>query len=635
MATETVTLQLGNSPKLEATVKVTPTINSSNQVIFTCDYTLKALSSPSYWGYGVTLLYRLRKYKGEYGDWQLGTTIIPEGTNTWSAKTGKITATLSNCSKDTNAYIQLRLHDVGADHNTTYTAQEVSVDVVKLNVAKGGNIFSVSKSPNQAYHLAGDNVTINCILDSADGYQVKFNKWTSDSDCTPNKGSQKSTFAVTDTEEVTLTASATKTPNSGYVFYHPNGGVATDDYGLTNYGDYTNVSTEYSEFTYEDVAKNLWNVATLFEKTGYHAKSDAQAWRLGSATSTTYLNQASQDMSSFVKDKTDVRLIAYANWVANSYTIKYNGNGGNGSMSNTSCTYDKSVNLTANAFTRDGYEFLGWATSATGSVVYKNGASVKNLTSTNNGTFNLYAVWQSHKGKVYYHPNGGSAASGYPLQTSGEYSGFSATTNDVTYEDTKFNLWNVTSLFSRPGYHVPSDTQAWRYNSPTSATYFNQATQNFSSYLKSTDNVVFKLYANWTPNTYKVVYNPNFEGWEDSYILIMAPSNCTYDKSFNLSANTMVRPGYRFKGWSTTPNGTVKYADKASVKNLTTTNEGTVNLYAVWEVDNVCYYGVEDDIGVVTHEIVLVHYCDDGISYKPCLVYGCDEVTEGWKRTGI
>jgi len=60
-----------------------------------------------------------------------------------------------------------------------------------------------------------------------------------------------------------------------------------------------------------------------------------------------------------------------ANATANIYSIKYNGNGNTGgSMSNSSHTYNSSKKLAANAFTKNGYEFLGWATSATGEVIY-------------------------------------------------------------------------------------------------------------------------------------------------------------------------------------------------------------------------------------------------------------------------
>ena len=83
----------------------------------------------------------------------------------------------------------------------------------------------------------------------------------------------------------------------------------------------------------------------------------------------------------------------YAHWTANTYTISFNANGGSGSMGSLAITYDVAKNLTANAFTRSNYQFAGWATSAGGAVVYANGASVKNLTTSNGATVTLYAKW--------------------------------------------------------------------------------------------------------------------------------------------------------------------------------------------------------------------------------------------------
>ena len=57
-------------------------------------------------------------------------------------------------------------------------------------------------------------------------------------------------------------------------------------------------------------------------------------------------------------------------------------------------TYDKEEPLTTNDFTRDGYTFAGWATSADGETEYTNGKTVSNLTADNNGEVTLYAVWK-------------------------------------------------------------------------------------------------------------------------------------------------------------------------------------------------------------------------------------------------
>ena len=75
------------------------------------------------------------------------------------------------------------------------------------------------------------------------------------------------------------------------------------------------------------------------------------------------------------------------------YTVKFNANGGSGTMANEGFAYGTAKALTANAFVRSGYEFQGWAISASGAVKYQDKEAVSNLTSTVGATFNLYAVW--------------------------------------------------------------------------------------------------------------------------------------------------------------------------------------------------------------------------------------------------
>ena len=90
----------------------------------------------------------------------------------------------------------------------------------------------------------------------------------------------------------------------------------------------------------------------------------------------------------------------YAKWTPNSYTVKYDANSGTGTMADSNFTYGTAAALSANSFTKDSYTFRGWATSASGSVVYGAGQSVSNLTTVKDGTITLYAVWTQDTYKV-------------------------------------------------------------------------------------------------------------------------------------------------------------------------------------------------------------------------------------------
>ena len=83
-----------------------------------------------------------------------------------------------------------------------------------------------------------------------------------------------------------------------------------------------------------------------------------------------------------------------ATWTANTYTLVYHANGGSGTMDATLCTYDSNARVGTNCFTWADHIFMGWATNENGAVVYEDGTYVRNLSATQNGVVELWAVWE-------------------------------------------------------------------------------------------------------------------------------------------------------------------------------------------------------------------------------------------------
>lgn len=134
--------------------------------------------------------------------------------------------------------------------------------------------------------------------------------------------------------------------------------------------------------------------ANSFVKTGYKFNG----WNTKkNGKGKSYKNKAS--IKNLTKSGKTVKL--YAQWKANKYTIKFNKNGGKGSMKNTTVSYGQKKSLPKNSFKKKGYKFAGWATSKidakNGIVKYKNKAKIKNLTAKNNGKVTMYAVWEKKK----------------------------------------------------------------------------------------------------------------------------------------------------------------------------------------------------------------------------------------------
>ena len=89
----------------------------------------------------------------------------------------------------------------------------------------------------------------------------------------------------------------------------------------------------------------------------------------------------------------DANITLYAVWKPNTWTVKYNANGGSGAPADQTKTYGQTLKLSSTKPTRLDYNFKGWATSKAnadkGTVSYAAGANY-----TANAAITLYAVWE-------------------------------------------------------------------------------------------------------------------------------------------------------------------------------------------------------------------------------------------------
>ena len=212
-------------------------------------------------------------------------------------------------------------------------------------------------------------------------------------------------------------------------------------------------------------------------------------------------------------------------------------------MSNSSHTYNTSKALTSNAFTLPGYTFAGWNTKADGTgTSYSNGASVKNLTSTCSGTFNLYAQWTANTGL--------SCESGTYLEAdtatcSSCPAGYYCTgVTSVTYNGSDQGITGVCkSGYSTGGAKTETCTAC---SSGYSATGTTAADHDASSDCKG--------------NTITLAYN---EDGGDS----VSNGSCTYGSTFTLPS-AATKDGSVFAGWKLN-DGSVKSAGTSVTCNYT------------------------------------------------------------------
>lgn len=246
-----------------------------------------------------------------------------------------------------------------------------------------------------------------------------------------------------------------------------------------------------------------------------------------------------------------------AKWAPNVYRVVFNGNGANGgtTMASQSFSCDESKNLTNNTFTRTGYTFAGWATTYTGDKAYDNGQAVQNLTTAQNGTVTLYAVWIPNTYFVSFNSGAGSG---------------SMNNQAHTYDAAQPLADNT---FARTGYSF----NGW--NVQADGTGLNYADKALVINLTVTGSVT--LYAQWTADTYSLAFNSN------NGVGSMNNQNFATGDSGTVSANRFVKPGYTFNGWNTKADGTgTNYAADASLMSLDNLTAASPTLYAKWIANN-------------------------------------------------
>lgn len=91
------------------------------------------------------------------------------------------------------------------------------------------------------------------------------------------------------------------------------------------------------------------------------------------------------------------------------YCIKYNSNGGIGTMEDLELRYGISKNLSKNIFVNGDYTFLEWSTNIDGTgIKYQDEELVNNLTKVDNTCINLYANWVNYHIYFQLPPDWGS-----------------------------------------------------------------------------------------------------------------------------------------------------------------------------------------------------------------------------------
>lgn len=455
---------------------------------------------------------------------------------------------------DGNDYV-----DTDTVTETAYTGTEVTIGEAQSRVYEGFT-FDTSKTDDSKGTIPGEGTLVLKLYYSRNSYAVTFESGTGD---------------TVETQNIAYEGKVTKPSELTKVGYQFTGWYLTGDPSrLWNFdNDVVTGTTElragWSALTYnvtldgQGGAGGHENVQATYDSEMPEITPPARAGYqfAGYYDQTEGGTQYYNDDGSSAKtwDKTEDSTL-YAHWTANSYQVTFDANGGEGSMNAEDFTYGEAKALTQNNFTKTGYNFAGWATTANaGEAEHEDGENVSNLTTEQNGTVNLYAVWKPIAYMVSFSGNGNDGGS---------------------MEDQTFRYDTEASLrgngYTRTGYHF----LGWAKTAGAQVTYTDGASVNN---LTATADDRITLYAVWEANTYTVRFDAN-GGTGDQ----MALQSFTYDAAVEaLSKNTYTRDNYTFLGWARTKNATTPdYTDQQEVNNLVTTQGETLILYAVWRADS-------------------------------------------------
>ena len=324
-----------------------------------------------------------------YAKWTANTYTITYNANGGSGSMSKTTCTYdTDCTIAGNSFTRTGYTFASWTKDST-TGTVYSVGAKVKNLATSGNVNMYAKWNTNTYKIAYtlNNGTLGTNKPTSASYDANVlidnpSKTLTVNINANNQGATISKTSVTQAQTFngwTASGLNTSTAKTGT----NSSAVATAYTGTLTKNTYFKNLTPTNNGTVTFTANFANTAVTLptITKTGYtcgYADTSTGAIKYASGSKYTPSVETSKTL--------------YAKCNANTYTITYNANGGSGSMSKTTCTYDTNCTLAANSFTYEGYDFVSWAKDTATGITYNAGTTVKNLATS--GNVNMYAKWE-------------------------------------------------------------------------------------------------------------------------------------------------------------------------------------------------------------------------------------------------
>ena len=368
----------------------------------------------------------------------------------------------------------------------------------------------------------------------------------------------------------------------------------------------SDTKTQYVKNSYDRAPKQLTTIPVLsgYHFTGYYDKQ---------VGGTIYYDSEGKPCRNW--DKVSANVVLYAHFEANTYTVTFNPNGGEGNEIKEDRTFDASYGKMPSV-KRTGYAFEGWYTQKAGGIRVSD-TSIVNTAANHT----LYAHWKAQSGTKYTVENYTEGVDGkFSLYSTKQYSGTTDTTATATAQNiagyaldrsnantvysagikgdgtTVLKLYYVRKsfkiIYSHPdtGETIEAIAKYADKVKVDANTSFTKKNYKFAGWLLDGDmitefnmpseNVI--LEAAFVGNAYTVEYVSNADKL-GTVSGTVQDSSAVYDTSFTLSDNKYAVAGYAFDSWNTKADGTgTRYLAGQSVKNLASADGAVVKLYAQW-----------------------------------------------------
>jgi len=321
----------------------------------------------------------------------------------------------------------------------------------------------------------------------------------------------------------------------------------------------------------------------------------------------------------------------YAVWVANTYTLTYNANGGTGAPPQTVVGRNVIFNLSTQVPVRGGYLFHGWSTGKTAMDGYKPGTALfitdnsetylgtERIINRTTNQVQLYAIWEKWPPDAVNAPQLGANLPVRIPEANTEYSYYDIR-NYVKFTPSTSGVYRVSLAVTElmihgnpprpytgcgPSCYLLDSSGNVLATKTTGATTETTLTTTFN--LTAGQLYYFRIgFAAWPsyygtisfqldfeggtpePTTYTLTYNAN--GGTGAPPPLTVPAN----EYFNLSSIVPTRVGYIFKGWATS--ATAKSAQfQPGDEDVYLT--GNVTIYAVWNATCTLTYDANGGTG--------------------------------------